>query len=134
MGSRYFKQLEIKHRQISIFTGILSQHYSMFLCFIIRVLIFFTMFINTHTSFIVSLSVYTTGILFRELSPVTMCSRLFPMFFSVRFSINEFMMRCFIHLNLNFVQGDRYQPICILPHFLIHLCQHHAVFIIIPLS
>jgi hypothetical protein len=39
---------------------------------------------------------------------VPMSSRLFPTFSSVRFSVSGFMLRSLIHLDLSFVQGDKY--------------------------
>ena len=54
--------------------------------------------------------------LFRKFSPVPMSSRLFPTFCSIRFSVSSFMLRSLIHLDLSFVQGDKYGSICILLH------------------
>ena len=42
--------------------------------------------------------------------------RLFPTFFSVRFSVSGYMWRSLIHLVLNFVQGNKNGSICILLH------------------
>jgi hypothetical protein len=52
---------------------------------------------------IVDLSAWAVSVLFRKLSPVPMCSRLFPTFSSVRFSMSSFMLRSLIHLDLSFV-------------------------------
>ena len=70
----------------------------------------------------VDLHAQAIRVLFSKLSPVPMCSRQFPTFSSVRLSISLLIMRSLIHLNLNFVQGDRYGSICILLHADI---QHH---------
>ena len=45
-----------------------------------------------------------------------MNSKLFPTFSSIRFSIYDFMWRILIHLDLCFVQGEKYVSICILLH------------------
>ena len=59
-----------------------------------------------------------------ELSPVPMCSRLFPTFSSIRFSVSGFMFRFLINLDLSFVQGDKYGDICILLHADLQLDQY----------
>ena len=79
-----------------------------------------------EVSIIVYLSACTVGVLFRKLSPVAMCWRLFPTFSSIKFSVSGFMLRALIHLDLSFVQGDRYS-ICILLYADIQLEQHHLV-------
>jgi hypothetical protein len=40
----------------------------------------------------------------------------FPNFSSTRFSVSGFMLRSLIHLDLSFMQGNRYGSICILLH------------------
>jgi hypothetical protein len=47
---------------------------------------------------------------------VPMSYRLFPTFYSIRLSVSAFMLRSLIHLNLSFVQGDKYISIHILLH------------------
>ena len=42
-----------------------------------------------------------------------MCSRLFPTFFSISFSVSGFMWRSLIHLDFSFVQDDKNVLICI---------------------
>jgi hypothetical protein len=37
-----------------------------------------------------------------------MCLRPFPTFSSIRFNVSGFLMRSLIHLDLSFVQGDKY--------------------------
>ena len=56
-----------------------------------------------------------------------MCSRLFPIFSSIRFSVFGFMLKSLIHLDLSFVQGDKYGSICILLHADFQSDQHHLV-------
>ena len=56
-----------------------------------------------------------------------MCSSIFSTFSSVRFSVVGFMLRSLIHLNLSFVQGDRYGSIFILPNIVIQLGHHHLL-------
>ena len=63
----------------------------------------------------------------KNLSSVPMHSRLFPTFSSIRFTVSGFMLRSLIHLNLSFVQGDRYGSIFILLHADIQLDQHHLL-------
>ena len=65
---------------------------------------------------IVVLSVCATGVMFRKWSPVLMRSRVCPTFFSLRFSVSGFMLRTLNHLDLCFVQGNRFGSICILLH------------------
>jgi hypothetical protein len=56
-----------------------------------------------------------------------MCSRLFPTFFSIRFSVSGFIWKFLIHLDMSFVQGDRNESICILLHVGNQLNQHHLL-------
>ena len=56
---------------------------------------------------------HEAGVLFRKFPPVPMSSRLFPTFSSLRFSVSGFMFRSLIHLDLSFVQGDKYGSIFI---------------------
>jgi hypothetical protein len=68
-----------------------------------------------------------TGVLFRKIPPVLMCSRLFFTFSSIGFSVSGFMWRSLIHLDLSFVQGDKNGSICILLHADHQLNQHHLL-------
>jgi hypothetical protein len=65
--------------------------------------------------------------LFRKFAPVPMSSRLFPNFSSIRFSVSGFMYWSLIHLDLSFVQGDKYGSIFILLHTDSQLNQHHVL-------
>ena len=56
-----------------------------------------------------------------------MCSKLFPAFSSISFSVSGFMWRSLIQLDLNFVQGDKNGSICILLHADHQLDQHHLL-------
>jgi hypothetical protein len=47
-----------------------------------------------------------------------MSSSLFPTFSSTRFSESSFMLRSLIHLDLSFVQGDKYESMFILDTFI----------------
>jgi hypothetical protein len=58
---------------------------------------------------------------------VPMSSRLFPTFCSIRFIISGFMLRSLIHLDLSFVQGDKYGSIFILLHTDYQLDQHYLL-------
>lgn len=43
-----------------------------------------------------------------DTSPVSMCSKIFPTFYFIRFSVSSFRLRSLVHLALSFVQGDTY--------------------------
>ena len=58
---------------------------------------------------------------------VSVCSSTFPTLSSMRFSVVGFMLRSLIHLHLIFVNGDRYESICIFLHVDIQLCQQHLL-------
>jgi hypothetical protein len=45
--------------------------------------------------------------------PVPMSLRLFPTSSSIRFSVSGFMLGFLIHLDLSFVQGDKYGSVFI---------------------
>jgi hypothetical protein len=62
-------------------------------------------FIRSHLS-ILDLTAKAIDV-FQEIFPVSMCSTLFPTVSSIRFSISGFIWCFLIHLDLNFVQGDR---------------------------
>lgn len=62
---------------------------------------FFSSFVLT-----VDLSAHTIGVLFTKQSPVKMYSGRSP-----QFSASDFILKFLIHLNLTFVQGDRYGSI-----------------------
>lgn len=76
---------------------------------------------------IAPLSACLTGVLFRKLSPGLMCSRVFPTYSSIRFSVLGFMFRSLVHLNLSFVQTDRCGSFHILLHAAAQFDQHHFV-------
>ena len=52
----------------------------------------------------------------QEIFPVSLCSRLFPTFSTIRFSVSGFTCRFLIHLDLSFVQGDKNGSICTFLH------------------
>jgi hypothetical protein len=54
------------------------------------------------------------GVLFWKLSPVPTYSRVVQNFPSFRFSVSCFTLRSLTHLDLNFVQSNKYGTICIL--------------------
>jgi hypothetical protein len=56
-----------------------------------------------------------------------MCSRLYPTFSSISFSISGFMWKSLIYLVLNFIQGDKNGLICILLHADLQMNQHHLL-------
>lgn len=57
-------------------------------------------------------------------------SRLFPTFFSIRFSVSGLMLKSSNYLDLSFVQGDRYGSICILLFADVQLDQLSPIFYI----
>ena len=81
-------------------------------------------FMRSHLS-IFDLRARTIGVLFRKFLPVPMSSRLFLTFSSITFSVSGFMLRALIHLDLSFVQGDKYGSVFILLHTDSQLDQHH---------
>jgi hypothetical protein len=52
-------------------------------------------------------------ILFEKCTSAPMISRLFPTFSPIIFCVSGFMLRSLIHLDLSFVQGDKYGSIFI---------------------
>lgn len=64
---------------------------------------------------IVDLSACINSVVFKKISPMPMCSRLFYTFSYSRFSATCFMLRPLIHLELSFVK-DKYGSIWILLH------------------
>ena len=73
------------------------------------------------------LSVCATGVTFRKWSPVPMRLSVLPIFFSVKFSMIEYILRSLIHLNLRFMHGDRYGYIFILLHVDTQFFQQHLL-------
>ena len=80
-------------------------------------------FMRSHLS-ILDLTAQAVGILFKKFSPMPMCSRLFPTFSSVSFSVSGLMWRSLIHLDLSFVRGDKNESICVLLHVDHQLNEH----------
>jgi hypothetical protein len=58
---------------------------------------------------------------------VPMCSRLLPVFSSLRNSVFGFMFRSLIYLDLSSVQGGKTVLICFLLHANYQFCQHHLL-------
>jgi hypothetical protein len=83
-------------------------------------------FMRSHLS-ILDLLAQAIAVLFRNLSPVPISSRLFPTFSSISFSVSGFMWSSLIHLDLSFVQGDKNGSIRILLHAHPKLNQHHLL-------
>jgi hypothetical protein len=83
-------------------------------------------FMRSHLSIPVH-TVLAIAVLFRNLSPVPICSRLFPTFSSISFSVSVFMWSSLTHLDLSFVQGDKNGSICNLLHANQQLSQHHLL-------
>ena len=53
--------------------------------------------------------------------------KVIPHFLFYQINVSGFTLRFLIHLDLNFVLGDKYEPICILLHADIQLHQHHLL-------
>ena len=83
-------------------------------------------FMRSYLS-ILNLTAQAIATLFRNFSPVPICSRVFPTFSSISFSASGFMWSSLIHLDLTLVQGDRNGSIHILLHDNCQLCQHHLL-------
>jgi hypothetical protein len=81
-------------------------------------------FMRSHL-LIFDLNACAIGVSFRNLSP--MSSRLLPNFSSIMANVSSFMLRSLTHLDLSFVQGDKYGTICILLHADIQLDEHHLL-------
>jgi hypothetical protein len=60
---------------------------------------------------VIYLSTWVIGMLFRNFSPVPLCSRELLTFSFIKFSVSGFTLRCLIQLDLSFMQGDRYGSI-----------------------
>jgi len=69
------------------------------------------------------------GVLFKKCLLVAMSSRVFPVFSSTRFSVSVFILGSLIHLDMNFVQGDKYGSIFIYLHSDYQLDQHSIVYV-----
>jgi hypothetical protein len=63
-------------------------------------------FMKSHLS-ILDLTAQVIAVLFRDLSPVPICSRLFPIFSFLSFTVSGFIWSSLIHLDLSFVQEIR---------------------------
>ena len=70
----------------------------------------FLSFRSSHL-FIDSLIVCAAGVLLRKWSPVPISCRLLPTISSIMFKVDRLMLMSLIHLDLSFVQGDRYGSI-----------------------
>jgi hypothetical protein len=74
----------------------------------------------------IALIAYIICALFRKLSPVLVCSRLFHTFFSIRFTLSGFMLRNLIYWDLSFV-GDKCEYIGIILHADIQFEKYHLL-------
>ena len=62
------------------------------------------------------------------------CSRFYPTFLSIRFSVSGFICRFLIHLDLGLVQGDNNETICNLLHTDHQLNNHNENAVIFPVD
>jgi hypothetical protein len=65
---------------------------------------------------ILDLTAQAIDVLLRNFSPVPICSKLFPTFSSIRFSVSVFIWSSLIHFDLSSVQRDKNGSICIILH------------------
>jgi hypothetical protein len=70
-------------------------------------------FMSSHLS-ILYLRTWAVSVLFRKRSPEPRHSMLLSTFSSVTLNVSSFMLRSLIHLDLCFVQCDKYESICTL--------------------
>jgi hypothetical protein len=83
-------------------------------------------FMRSHLSLLV-LSAQAIAVLFRNFSPLPISLRLFSTFSSISFSVSGYMWSSLIHLDLNFVQGDKKGSIHIILHDNCQLSQHYLL-------
>jgi hypothetical protein len=76
---------------------------------------------------ILDLKSWAIGVLFKKIPPMPMRSRLITTFSFMRFSVSGFMLKSLIHLDLSFVQGDKYGSIYVLLHTDSQLDQHYLL-------
>jgi hypothetical protein len=76
---------------------------------------------------ILDLTVQGIDFLLRKFSPVPICSRLFPTFSSISFSVSGFMWSSLIHLDLRFVHRNNNGSIHILLHDSYQENQHNLL-------
>ena len=65
--------------------------------------------------------------MFRKISQVLMCLRLFQIFYCISFSVSGFIWRSLNHLDLTFLKGNKNGSICIFLHADFQLNQHHLL-------
>jgi hypothetical protein len=82
---------------VKIFLHFVGCHFVLFMMSFVLQKLF--SFMRPH---LLIVSAYAIGVLLRKLSLVPIYSRLFPTFFSFRFTVSGFMFRSLIHLDLNF--------------------------------
>jgi hypothetical protein len=70
-------------------------------------------FMRSHL-LVLDLTAQAIAVLFRNFSPVPICSRLSTTFSSINVIVSSFMWSSLIHLELSFVQGDKNGSIPIL--------------------
>jgi hypothetical protein len=80
---------------------------------------------------ILDLTAQVMAVLFRNFSPVPIFSWLFPTFNSMSFSVSGFMLNSLIHLDLSFVQGEKYGSILTLLQYDCQLSQHDLLEILL---
>jgi hypothetical protein len=79
----------------------------------------------THLS-IINIRLWAIGFMFRLFSPISICSKLFFTFSSIRLSVYSFMLRSLIHIDSDFVQSVMNRDLFAL-YADIQLDQHHLL-------
>ena len=121
----FFIYLDISPLLDVILVKVLSQSVSCSFVLLLSLQKLFS-FIRSHL-LIIDHNIWAGDVLFRKLSPIPIYSRLFPTFPFIIFSVSSFMLRSLIHLDLSFVQCDKYGCICICLHAGIELYQHYLL-------
>jgi hypothetical protein len=76
---------------------------------------------------ILDIRAWAIGVLFRKFPPMPWVWGSFPLYLLLDFSVSGFMLRSLTHLDLSFVQGDKYGSIFIFLHTDYQLDQHHLL-------
>jgi hypothetical protein len=109
---------------VKIFSQYVGWHFVLFTVFF--ALETLCNFMRSHL-LILDLTAQAIGVLFRNLSPVPIYSRIFTTFSSISFTVSGFMWSSSNHLDLSFVQGDKNGSIHILLYVNCQLSQHHLL-------
>ena len=93
----------------------------------------FCSFMRSHLS-IGDLRAKAIVVLSRNIFLVLICSRFYPNFLSIRFSVSGFICRVLIHLEFGLLQGDNNETICNLLHTDHQLNNHNENAVFFPVD